>query len=123
MVFSACYHWWICLLVWLLSLFLFFFIFLNFFSFSECICFFVWFCLNRFAFTICPRVLTVCFRFCCCCFLFVSFLLMSVCVYVSLCDFVCIVLLFPFGLGFYLLGSFCLFACFHFFFCFFETCG
>ena len=36
-----------------------------FFSFCECVCvcLFVWFCLYSFAFTICPRVLYVCFFF------------------------------------------------------------
>ena len=36
-----------------------------FFSFCECVCvcFFVWFCLYSFAFTICPRVLSVWFFF------------------------------------------------------------
>ena len=35
--------------------------FFPFFSFCECVCvcFFVWFCLYRFAFTICPRVLSI----------------------------------------------------------------
>ena len=41
--------------------------------------------------------------------LFVCFLFMMVCVYVSLCDFVCLVLLLPFVLGFCLF-VFCLFA-------------
>ena len=53
------------------------------------------FYLFRFAFTICPWVLTV-HLFVCFCFLF-----MSVCAYVYLCDFVRSVLLLPFGLGFY----------------------
>ena len=68
LVFSACYHWWICLLVWLLSSFflyiqIYIYIFFSFFSFCEFVCvfFFVWSCLYSFAFTICPRVLTVCF--------------------------------------------------------------
>ena len=61
-VFSAYYQWWICLLVWLLSSFFYIDIFtFSFSSFCECVCacFFVWFCLYRFAFTICPRVLSV----------------------------------------------------------------
>ena len=50
--------------------------------------------------------------FCCCCCLFVCFLFMSVCMYVSLCDFACLVLLLPFGLGFYLFGFFLFFLFF-----------
>ena len=43
LVFSACYHWWICLLVGLLSSFLLlllliFKIFFPFFTFCECVC-------------------------------------------------------------------------------------
>ena len=64
LVFSDCFHLWVCLLVWLLSSFF----------FPLCV---------------------------------------SVCVYVSLCDFVCLVLLLPFVLGF------CLFI---FFFCFVLFC-
>ena len=39
--------------------------FFPFFSFCDCVClcFSVWFCLYSFAFTICPRVLSVCFYF------------------------------------------------------------
>ena len=43
------------------------------------------------------------------------FLFMSVCVYVSLCDFACLVLLLPFVFGFCLF-SFCLFVCLFFLF-------
>ena len=41
----------------------------SFFSFCECVCvsLCVWFCLYSFAFTICPRLLSVRFLFCCCC--------------------------------------------------------
>ena len=41
------------------------YIFFPFFSFCECVyvCFCVWFCLYSFTFTICPRVLNVCFLF------------------------------------------------------------
>ena len=58
----------------------------------------MWFCLFRFAFTICPRVLSihVFFVFVVCLF----FLFMSVCV--CLCHFICFILLLPFDLGFYL---------------------
>ena len=64
LIFSAYYHWWICLLVWMLSVF---FIYMYFFPFS---------------------------------------LFVSVYVYVSLCDIVCIGLLLPLVLGFCLYGVF-----------------
>ena len=72
LVFSAYYHWWICLLVGLLTSF-FIYTFFPFFSFCECVCvcFLVRFCLHRFAFTICPMVLSV--RF----YVFVFFLFFS----------------------------------------------
>ena len=60
-----------------MALFLFFIYihiyFFPFFSFWECVCvyFFVWFCLYRFTFTICPRVLSVCL-------LLVSFLVLVI---------------------------------------------
>ena len=70
LVFNACYHWRIGLLVWLLSSFF----FLIYFLFYK--------------------------------FFFLFSLFLSVHVYVSLCDFVCLGLLLPFGLGFYLFGFF-----------------
>ena len=75
-----------------------FYIFFPFFSFCGCvrICVFVWFCLFRFAYTICPRVLTVCVLG-----LFVCLFSFYKCVYVSLYQFACLVLLLPFGLVFY----------------------
>ena len=77
-VFSAYYHWWICLLLWLLSTFIYIYIF-SFFSFCECVCvcFFVWFCLYSFAFTICPRVLSLCFCFLVCFSFSISSFLLS----------------------------------------------
>ena len=62
LLFSACFHWWVCLLVWSFSSF-----FLIFFCDCVCVYFFVWFCLFSFAFTSCFEVLSVHF------FLFSSF--------------------------------------------------
>ena len=56
LVFSDCFHWWVCLLVLLLSSFFFPFV-------SVYICFFVWFCTFSFAFTICFVLLPVHFFF------------------------------------------------------------
>ena len=77
LVFSAYYHWWICLLVLLLaSFYIYIYFFFSPFLFLECVsvCFFVRFCLYRFAFNICPRDLSVhfivCFCFCFSLFLF-----------------------------------------------------
>ena len=81
----------------LVALFLFFKLFFPFFSFCECVCvcFFVWFCLLRFAFTICTRVLSVLFCF--------SFLWVFVVVFFYFCFFVCFI--------FFLFMSVCMSLC------------
>ena len=118
---SACYHWWICLLVWLLSTF-FKKLFSPFFSFCECVCvcvwvgvcFFEWFCLFRFAFTICNRVLSFFFKVFVVGVFFLFFLFTSVCVCVRLFVWFCL-FSFAFTIWFEVLSVHfyvCLFVCF-----------
>ena len=113
LVFSPCY-WWICLLVWSLYSFCFVLFFSPLFSFCEhvyvSLCDFVClgvllpfvlgFCLSPFFFFFRFLFLVVVVLFWLLVFLF--FFKDCVCVYVSLCDFVCLVLPLPFVLGFYL---------------------
>ena len=85
LLFRACFHWYICLFIWLFS---YFYIYIYIFFF--------------FSFPFSPFV--------------------SVNVYASLCDFVCIALLLPFVLGFCLsiFGFFCIVftTCYHWWICF-----
>ena len=104
LVFSACYHWWICLLVWLFSSFFNFF-FIYFFPLVSLfvtvyayvsLCGFV--CLGL----LLPFVLGFWLFF-----FLLLFLFMSVCVYVTLCDFVSFAFTIRFGVltGFFFFFS------------------